>query len=79
MFEYLNHSFKGFIHMPLLIIDSANQPMGIESFEKFYPVFIKMAEEIGAQTIFTSKDKISGIKSEDFIDISNGLNKFHKT
>ena len=79
MFEYLNHSFKGFIHMPLLIIDSANQPMGIESFEKFYPVFIKMAEEIGVQTIFTSKDKISGIKSEDFIDISNGLNKFHKT
>ena len=79
MFEYLNHNFKGFIHMPLLIIDSANQPMGTDSFEKFYPVFIKMSEEVGIQTIFTSKEKISGIESKDFIDISNGLNKFHKT
>lgn len=78
MFEYLNQNFNGFIYMPLLVIDSANQPMGIESFEKVYPVLIRMAEEVGIQTIFMSKDKISGIKNEDFIDISEGLNKFHR-
>lgn len=78
MFEYLNKYFKGFIVMPLLVIDSANQPMGVDSFEKFYPSFVSMAEEIGVQTIFMSKDKITGINPEDFIDISNGLNKFHK-
>ena len=78
MFEYLNKNFKGFTYMPLLVIDSANQPMGVDSFEKVYPVLIEMAEELGIQTIFMSKDLISGIDDEDFIDISNGLNKFHR-
>ena len=77
MFEYLNENFSGFIYMPLLIIDSANQPMGVDSFEKVYPIFVEMAEHVGIQTIFLSKDKITGISKEDFIDISNGLNKFH--
>lgn len=78
MFEYLNKNFSGFIYMPLLVIDSANQPMGVDSFEKVYPVLIEMAEEVGIQTIFMSKDMISGIKDDDLIDISDGLNKFHK-
>lgn len=79
MFEYLNHNFKDFIYMPLLVIDSANQPMGVDSFEKVYPVLIEMADEVGIQTIFMSKDMISGINDDDFIDISDGLNKFHKS
>jgi hypothetical protein len=37
-----------------------------------------MAEEVGIQTIFMSKDRISGIKDDDFIDISEGLNRFHR-
>lgn len=78
MFEFLNKNFKGFIYMPLLVIDSANQPMGVDSFEKVYPVLTDMAEEVGIQTIFMSKDMIAGIDSNDFIDISDGLNKFHK-
>lgn len=78
MFEYLNNNFKDFIYMPLLVIDSANQPMGVDCFEKVYPVFVKMAEEVGIQTIFMSKDKINAVKQDDFIDISDGLNKFHK-
>ena len=78
MFEYLNKNFSGFIYMPLLVIDSANQPMGVDSFEKVYPVLVEMAEEVGIQTIFMSKDMISGIKDDDLIDISDGLNKFHK-
>lgn len=79
MFEFLNNNFSDFIHMPLLVIDSANQPMGVDSFEKVYPVLVNLAEEIGIQTIFLSKDRISKIDSNDFIDISNGLNKFHKS
>ena len=79
MFEYLNKNFNGFIYMPLLVIDSANQPMGVDSFEKVYPVLVKMADQVGIQTIFMSKDKISGINDNDFIDISEGLNKFHKS
>lgn len=78
MFEYLNENFKGFTYMPLLVIDSANQPMGSDSFEKVYPVLIEMAEKVGIQTIFMSKDSIMGIDGNDYIDISDGLNKFHK-
>lgn len=78
MFEYLNSNFKGFIYMPLLVIDSANQPMGVDSFAKVYPVLVDMAEKVGIQTIFLSKDKLDGIDQKDFIDISEGLNKFHR-
>lgn len=78
MFEYLKEKFPDFIVMPLLVIDSANQSMEIDCFQKLYPVFIQMAEKIGIQTIFLSKDKIEGIRSEDFIDISDGLNRFHQ-
>lgn len=77
MFEYLKNNFKDFIYMPLLIIDSANQPMGFEIFEQVYPEIIKMAQEIKIQTIFLSKDKINGVNASDLIDISGGLNKFH--
>jgi hypothetical protein len=78
MFDYLKKNFQDFIYMPLLIIDSANQPMGIEIFREVYPTIVNFAEEIGIQTIFLSKDRLNGISDEDFIDISSGLNKFHK-
>ena len=78
MFEFLNENFKGFIHLPLLIIDSANQPMGMEIFKEVYPSIIAFADKIGIQTIFMSKDKLEGIDPKDFIDISAGLNKFHR-
>ena len=52
--------------------------MGVDSFEKVYPVLIEMAEKVGIQTIFLSKDMIGGIEDADLIDISDGLNKFHK-
>lgn len=78
MFEYLKKHFSGFIYMPVLIIDSANQPMGIEIFKKVYPIIIECAQRIGMQTIFLSKDIVDGVEPTDFIDISEGLNKFHK-
>ncbi|MEN6459762.1 MAG: AAA family ATPase [Syntrophomonas sp.] len=78
MFDYLKKHFQDFIYMPFLIIDSANQPMGIEIFREVYPIIVKLAEEIGIQTIFLSKDLLDEIPDEDFIDISSGLNKFHK-
>jgi hypothetical protein len=77
MFDYLQKHFADFIYMPLLIIDSANQPMGIESFREVYPTIVDFADEIGLQTIFLSKDSIDGISNDDFIDVSGGLNKFH--
>jgi len=77
MFDYLQKHFADFIYMPLLIIDSANQPMGIESFREVYPTIVAFADEIGLQTIFLSKDNIEGISDDDFIDVSGGLNKFH--
>ena len=78
MLDYLQDNFKDFIYLPLLIIDSANQPMGIDSFQKVYPTIVELADKIGVQTIFLSKDHIDGISSGDFIDISNGLNMFHQ-
>ena len=78
MFDYLQKHFSDFIYMPLLIIDSANQPMGIESFREVYPTIVDFADKIGLQTIFLSKDNIEGISDDDFIDVSGGLNKFHE-
>jgi hypothetical protein len=77
MFDYLKKNFTNFVYMPILIIDSANQPMGIESFKEVYPIIVSFADEIGLQTIFLSKDKIEEISDKDLIDISGGLNKFH--
>ena len=78
MFAYLQEKFKGFVYAPILIIDSANQPMGVDSFQKVYPVLINLADQVGIQTIFLSKDLIDSVNSDDLIDISAGLNKFHK-
>ena len=78
MFRYLKENFPDFICLPLLIIDSANQPMGIDIFKEVYPTIIALADEFGVQTIFMSKDQLEGIPQSDFIDISSGLNKFHK-
>lgn len=78
MFAYLQEKFKGLVYAPILIIDSANQPMGVDSFQKVYPVLINLADQVGIQTIFLSKDLIDSVNSDDLIDISAGLNKFHK-
>ena len=77
MFEYLKDNFCNFIYLPILIIDSANQPMGIEIFKEVYPTITQLADSIGVQTIFMSKDRLDNIPEDDFIDISAGLNKFH--
>ena len=78
MFRYLKENFPDFICLPLLIIDSANQPMGIDVFKEVYPTIVALADEFGVQTIFMSKDRLEDIPEEDFINISSGLNKFHK-
>lgn len=78
MFDYLKDNFRNFIYLPILIIDSANQPMGIEIFKEVYPTITQLADSIGVQTIFMSKDLLDYIPENDFIDISAGLNKFHK-
>lgn len=51
--------------------------MGVESFEKVYPVLVDFSDKIGLQTIFLSKDLINSVEESDFVDISKGLNKFH--
>lgn len=78
MFEYLKDNFPDFIYLPILIIDSANQPMDIEIFKEVYPTITQLADSIGIQTIFMSKDRLDSVSADDFIDISTGLNKFHK-
>lgn len=78
MFGHLNENFANFIYLPLLIIDSANQPMGLQIFEKVYPTIVSIAEQYGVQTIFMSKDLLESIDAGDLIDISTGLNKFHQ-
>lgn len=76
--DNLKDNFRDFIYLPILIIDSANQPMGIEIFKEVYPTITQLADSIGVQTIFMSKDRLDNIPEDDFIDISAGLNKFHK-
>lgn len=78
MVKYIKERFKGLIYMPLLVIDSADQCMTSESAKLLYQDIIKRASELEIQTIFLSKDKLIDIHSADCIDISSGLNKFHK-
>lgn len=78
MLEYLHKKFNNFIYLPILIMDSPDQPMESTSFEEIYPTIIEVANEIGIQTIFISKIKINSIDKGDLIDISSGLNPFHQ-
>ncbi len=78
MLEYLHEKFERFIYMPVLIMDSPDQAMEPESFEEIYPTIIKVANEIGIQTVFFSKVKPKVVENKDLIDISDGLNPFHQ-
>lgn len=78
MLEYLHKKFSNFIYLPILIMDSPDQPMESLSFEEIYPTIIEAANEIGIQTIFFSKIKVNSVKENDLIDISGGLNPFHQ-
>lgn len=78
MLEYLHKNFSNFIYLPVLIMDSPDQPMESTSFEEIYPTIIEVAKEIGIQTIFISKIKLNSIEESDLIDISGGLNPFHQ-
>lgn len=78
MMEYLHEKFSNFIYLPVLIMDSPEQPMESPSFEEIYPSIIEAANEIGIQTIFISKIKLNSVKESDLIDISSGLNPFHQ-
>lgn len=78
MLEYLHQNFSNFIYLPILIMDSPDQPMESKAFEEIYPTIIEVANEIGIQTIFISKIKLNSIDKGDLIDISSGLNPFHQ-
>lgn len=77
MLEYLHERFTSFIYLPILIIDSADQPMEESSFEEIYPSLIETAKKIGVQTIFVSKARPKTVNDTDLIDITTGLNPFH--
>ena len=78
MLEYLHKNFGNFIYLPVLIIDSADQPMEDISFEEIYPSLVEVAQSIGVQTIFISKYKPQSVQDTDLIDITSGLNPFHQ-
>jgi hypothetical protein len=78
MLEYLHNKFSDFIYLPVLIMDSADQPMDSSSFEEIYPTITEIANDIGVQTIFISKIKPDCVSQNDLIDISGGLNPFHQ-
>jgi hypothetical protein len=78
MLEYLHNKFSDFIYLPVLIMDSADQPMDSSSFDEIYPTITEIANDIGVQTIFISKIKPDCVSQNDLIDISGGLNPFHQ-
>lgn len=78
MLEYLHDNFENFIYLPVLIMDSPDQPMEPDSFEEVYPTLVTGANEIGVQTIFFSKVRPNVVDDKDLIDISGGLNPFHQ-
>lgn len=78
MLGYLMKNFTDMRILPLLVIDSADQPIKKENFDIFYPYLRSYAESLGIQLIFISKERPAMIKNEDLIDISEGLNPFHR-
>ena len=78
MLWFLKERFSDFIYLPLLVVDSADQSIQNNYFDEIYPYAIDIAKRIGVQTIFLSKYKPNSIKNEDFVDITKGLNPFHK-
>jgi len=78
MHEYLHKHFTNFIYLPILIIDSADQPMDEQSFEEIYPSLMEIAQDIGIQTIFVSKSRPQTVNKDDLIDITDGFNPFHQ-
>ena len=78
MLEYLHDKFRNFIYLPVLIMDSPDQPMESPAFEEVYPTIMEVAKEIGIQTIFVSKVKPNCINGSDLIDIRSGFNPFHQ-
>ena len=52
MLEYLHERFSNFIYLPILIIDSADQPMEEKSFEEIYPSLIETAKNVGVQIAY---------------------------
>lgn len=80
MFKYLKDNFEGLPYLPLLVMDSVNQPFESKIFNKFYPHIIEFANKVGIQTIFMSKEEIPGINDSDKIILTEGkgLNPFHE-
>lgn len=78
MLEYLHKNFSNFIYLPILVIDSADQPMEDKSFEEIYPSLVEIARNVGVQTIFISKYKPESVQESDLIDITGGFNPFHQ-
>lgn len=80
MFKYLKDNFEGLPYLPLLVMDSVNQPFENKNFNKFYPHIIEIANKVGIQTIFMSKEDVSGINNSDKIILTKGkgLNPFHE-
>ena len=78
LIKYIKTKFEGLIYMPLLVIDSADQSMTFETGRLLYQDILKWAEELEIQTIFLSKEQLISAEDKNCINISGGLNKFHK-
>lgn len=77
LLKYLNEKFGEMPILPILVIDSADQTIQSEYFEKIYPKLVGCAKEIGVQLIFMSKELPNSVDKEDLLDLSNGLNPYH--
>lgn len=77
MLDYLQKNFNDVRVLPILVIDSADQPINKSNFDIFYPYLRDYATDIGVQLIFISKEHPDYIADDELLDISNGLNPFH--
>ena len=64
--------------LPAHLHKSAKGPVSYTHLDVYKRQITQLADSIGVQTIFMSKDRLDNIPEDDFIDISAGLNKFHK-
>lgn len=74
--EYIQNNFPDLPVLPLLMFDTIDQPFEKNNYNAFYYQFIEYAEQLGIQTILTTKTEIDNVPDNVELIKDREFNKF---
>lgn len=74
--EYIQNNFPDLPVLPLLMFDTIDQPFEKSNYNAFYHQFIEYAEQLGIQTILTTKTEIDNVPDNIELIKDREFNKF---